>query len=64
MGLDGQDAPAAALLLDSVTGNVRGILRDWPEPGITGVAARRMLPEPGLEVVISSGVPDAVDWNR
>ena len=64
MGLDGQDAPAAALLLDSVTGNVRGILRDWPEPGITGVAARRMLPEPGLDAVISSGVPDAVDWNR
>ena len=55
IGLDGQDAPAAALLLDSVTGNVRGILRDLPEPGITGVAARRMLPEPGLDVVISSG---------
>ncbi len=64
IGLDGQDAPAAALLLDSVTGNVRGILRDWPEPGITGVAARRVLPEPGLDAVISSGVPDAADWNR
>ena len=63
-GLNDRDAPAAALLLDSVTGDVRGILRDWPEPGITGVAARRVLPESGLDVVISSGVPDAADWNR
>ena len=63
-GLNDRDAPAAALLLDSVTGNVRGILRDWPEPGITGVAARRVLPEPGLDVVISNGVPDAADWDR
>lgn len=62
--IDDRDAPAAALQLDSVTGEVRGILRDWPEPGITGVAARRVLPEPGLDVVISSGVPDAADWDR
>ena len=63
-GLNDRDASAAALLLDSVTGDVRGILRDWPEPGITGVAARRVSPEPGLDVVISNGVPDATDWDR
>ena len=62
--LNDRDAPGAALLLDTVTGNVRGILRDWPEAETTAVSARRVLPEPGLDVVISSGVPDAADWDR
>ena len=61
---DTTDTPSAALLLDSVTGKVRGILRDWPEPGITGAAARRVLPEPGLDLVISNGVPTPSDWDR
>ncbi len=61
--LDGKDDPSAALLLDSVTGKVRGILRDWPETGVTEASARRVLPEPGLEVVISRGVPEAADWD-
>ena len=55
---------SAALLLDQSTGKVRGILRDWPEPGTTVGAARRVVPEPGLEVVISSGIPNATDWER
>ena len=67
--LDAEDAPAAALLLDSVTGRVRGILRDWPDqdvsiPGVSAAAARRAVPEPGLEVVISRGVPEPADWER
>ena len=68
-GLDAEDAHAMALLLDSVTGRVRGILRDWPdqdvsEPGASEAAARRAAPEPGLEVVISRGVPSPEDWER
>ena len=67
--LDIGDVPAAALLLDSVTGKVRGILRDWPDQGVSdsgvsAAAARRLAPEPGLEVVISRGVPEAADWER
>ena len=59
-----EEEPAATLLLDPNTGKVRGLLRDWPEPEITAVSARRVLPEPGLEVHISSGVPAPADWRR
>ena len=62
--LGGDDDPTAALLLDPGTGKVRGLLRDWPEPSTTLQAARRSSPEPGLEVVISTGVPNAADWDR
>ncbi len=62
--LEGQGESAAALLLDSATGTVRGILSDLPDYGDTGLAARRLLPEPGLEMIISRGVPDATDWDR
>ena len=55
---------SAALLLDENTGELRGILRDWQEPGPSRQAARRTLPEPGLEVIFSSGIPDAADWER
>ena len=60
--MDGRDAPAAALLLDSVTGNVRGILRDWPDQDVSTFSARRLLPETGLDIVISTGVPESDDW--
>ena len=57
-----EDGPTAALLLEPGTGRVRGILRDWPEPGVTVSAARRVVPEPELEVRISRGIPEVVDW--
>ena len=60
--IDGGGEKAYALLLDSISGRVRGILRDWSEPGSSSVFARRMLPEPGLDVVISTGIPDPSDW--
>ena len=63
-GLDVGDATAVALLLDSATGMARGILRDRMEPGDSVSSARRIAPEPGLEVIISTGVPDLVDWRR
>ena len=52
----------AALLLDRSTGEVRGILRDWPEEGISTASARRVVPEPGLDVIVSPGIPDPSDW--
>ncbi len=55
---------SAALLLDESTGSVRGILRDWPGPGASVQAVRRMVPEPGLKVIVSTGIPDAADWER
>lgn len=60
-GEAGRNTNAAALLFDP-TGRVRGILRDWAEPGTSVLSARRVLPETGLEVIISNGVPEATDW--
>ena len=57
-----EDDRSAALLLDPVDGQVKGILRDWREPGVSDVSARSVLPEPGLKVVISRGIPDRNDW--
>ena len=57
--------PAAALLRDPATGRVRGILRDFP--GSTAGAqpdAGRTLPERGLEVQVSSGIPRSDAWRR
>ncbi len=53
---------SSALLLDQVSGKVRGILRDWPKPSMTLLNVRRVLPEPGLEVVVSRGIPDTSSW--
>ena len=52
----------AALLLDQSTGQVRGIMRDWPEPGESAVSVRSVLPEPGIEALVSPGIPDPSDW--
>ncbi|MCY3773565.1 MAG: Ig-like domain-containing protein [Gemmatimonadetes bacterium] len=53
---------SAALLLDRDTGRVRGLLRDWLDPTGVSPRARPMLPEPGLEIVVSPGVPDPESW--
>ncbi|MDE2847549.1 MAG: leucine-rich repeat domain-containing protein [Gemmatimonadota bacterium] len=62
--LEGQDESGAVLLTDRFTGQARGILRDWLEPGASAAAVRRILPEPGLDVVTSHGVPRPADWDR
>ncbi|MYG84233.1 MAG: hypothetical protein F4192_02985, partial [Gemmatimonadetes bacterium] len=56
------DGRSTALLLDRYTGELRGVLDDWPGPGSSLQAARRALPEPGLEVIVSTGIPDPSDW--
>ena len=62
--IEGDDGPSIALLIERGTGRVRGILRDWPAPGESVQAARRTLPEPGLDVVISNGIPAPADWEQ
>ena len=66
--LDGEEDPSAALLLDRTTGSVRGVLRDWPEAAGKRLAGKRLaagtLPEPGLEVLTSRGLPDSASWVR
>ncbi|MYJ00348.1 MAG: hypothetical protein F4104_12240 [Gemmatimonadetes bacterium] len=56
------DGRSTALLLDRFTGELRGVLDDWFGPGSSLQAARRALPEPGLEIVVSTGIPDPSDW--
>lgn len=53
---------AMALLRDVFSGKVRGLLRDLQVTSTGAVYTRRILPEPGLEVVISNGVPGLSDW--
>ena len=59
VGRDGENA--VAMLKDRFSGQVRGFLRDLPvDEG--GISARRVLPESGLDVVISRGVPATEEW--
>ena len=62
MNRDRDDGRSTALLLDRYSGELRGVLDDWPEPGSSLRAARRALPEPGLEVIVSTGIPGPSDW--
>ena len=62
--LDGETDRPMTILRDPRNGQVRGILRDWTEPGASLKAARLVLPESGLEVMISRGVPDSNTWER
>ena len=63
-GIERESGQTTAMLVDRITGRVRGLLRDWPSPGESLTAARRTLPEPGLDVTISNGIPDPADWIR
>ena len=57
--------PTALLLRDPVTGGVRGILRNWHPQGPAGQGDRRAdVPEPGLKVQVSAGVPSPDAWHR
>ena len=60
----GRDGPAAALLRDPATGRVRGILRDPAGSDFAGTGGVPELPEPGLEIQVSRGIPAAGSWRR
>ncbi len=53
------EGPAAAIMLDRTTGAVRGILRDWADPGGSPTFARRVPPDGDYEVLVSRGIPDS-----
>ena len=55
--LDGDSDIPLAILRDPVTGQVRGFLGDTP------VAAEQTSP-PGLEVLLSHGIPDSAAWRK
>ena len=60
-----ESGPAMALLRDPRTGRVRGILNDWPLGAAAGTqAATRALPERGLDVQVSTGIPRPDAWRR
>lgn len=63
--LDGNSGLSTAILRDPRTGQVRGILRDLPDPAAAqaraGVGVGTGQP---LEVLVSRGIPDARAWRR
>ena len=55
-------APPMAILRDPATGQVRAIFRDLPAGPLAGSAAENLAPEPGLEVMVSGGLPAPEAW--
>ena len=63
--LDADSDRPMAILRNPRTGQVRGILRDVPDPAQTQAAAADVLGAgSGLEVIFSRGIPDAAAWRR
>ena len=60
--IDRTSDQSAALLLDQSTGRVRGILRDWLDTSAIEPRGRPALPEPGLEIQVSPGIPGPDSW--
>ena len=58
--LDSDTDIAMGILIDPRSGQVRGILRDLAQPD----RAAALSPQPGLDVLFSSGIPDAAAWSR
>ena len=56
--------PPLAILRDPRTGQVRAILRDLPAGPLASSDLDALAPEPGLEVLISHGLPDMAAWRR
>ena len=56
--------PPLAILRDPETGEVRAIFRNLPAGPLARGMANARAPEPGLEVLISHGLPDMAAWRR
>lgn len=56
--------PPMAIMRDPTTGEVRAILRDLPADPTGPGALDALAPEPGLEIMISGGVPGVAEWRR
>ena len=55
---------ASVLLIDGASGRARGFLRVSPGLPFTLPGTSLRLPEPGLEAVVSRGVPASAAWRR
>ena len=56
--------PPMAIMRDPVTGEVRAILRDLPSGAMPPGALDALAPEPGLDIMVSDGLPSVVAWRR
>ena len=62
--LDDETERLAAIVRDSGTGRVRAILRDASPAELARGVADALSLEPGLEVLVSRGIPDPAEWRR
>ena len=62
--LDARSDRPMAILRNPRNGQVRGVLRDPSLPNRIAADAAAAVAGPGLEVLFSSGVPDAAAWSR
>ena len=62
--LDGESRLPTAIVRDPVTRQVRAILRDPLPAGLAGAVAEALALDPGLEAMVSRGIPDPADWER
>jgi len=62
--LDGESDLPMAILRNPRNGQVRAILRDLPSRTKAAMDAAGQAAAPGLEILISRGIPDASAWNR
>ena len=56
--------PPLAILRDPATGEVRAVLRDLPAGPLARADLDAFAPEPGLDVMLSRGLPGPEDWRR
>ena len=56
--------PPMAIMRDPVTGHVRAILRDLPAGAMGPGALDALAPEPGLDIMVSGGLPGSAAWRR
>ncbi|WP_420636039.1 leucine-rich repeat domain-containing protein [Candidatus Palauibacter sp.] len=56
--------PPMAIMRDPVTGHVRAILRDLPAGAMGPGALDALAPEPGLNIMVSGGLPGSAAWRR
>ena len=56
--------PPLAILRDPLTGQVRAILRNLPAGALASSDLDALAPEPGLDVLLSRGLPGMAAWRR
>ena len=56
--------PVMAIMRDPATGEVRAVLRNLPPGAMDPGALDPLAPEPGLEIMVSDGLPRLVAWRR